>query len=344
MRNSSVNALPSNESAVGLKPAISSFAARRASKFPKEPSGATVSLAEYVEQNFIPNHVSLKTDAGRIHYQAILKHVMTPEAVERMFAPYCGVSKTRLKTMPDWPYLDHIRLCDLNADHVKHLIVSASARGYSPQTIKHIRNVVGKVIYHARKEGYFRGENPVSEIKLPVILQRKVHKLTIAEAKAVLRMMQYPELEIALITLTTGMAVAEICALRWRDVNLTETAIYCDGEVIPSHHVMVKRQPIDAHSVSPATPRMRIVDIPEPLVRRLQRLRRELGHSQPEAFVFKHLGGTPLCPGDICSRLARIGRDVSIPWLSWPALRRAHQTLLSDLRVQLSDELMLGVR
>src|SRR5579863_6168864 len=343
MRNLSANAAPDSGLGIRLEPNIARHTARKSSESRKERSGS-VSLADYVEQRFIPNHVSSKSYAGRVHYQSILKHVLTPETVERMFAPYSEVSKSRLKTLPDWPYLDNVRLCDLNADHVRHLTVSASARGYSPQTIKHIRNVVGKVICHARKEGYFIGENPVSEIRLPVIWQRKVHKLTIAEARAVLRLMQYPEVEIALITMITGMAVSEICALRWKDINLTETAVYSLGEVIPPRHALVKRQPNDAHGVSPATPRIRIVEIPEPLARRFRRLRREFGHSEPEMFLLNHLGGTPLCTGDICSGLELIGRELGIPWLSWPALKRAHLTLLSDLRAQLTDELTLGVR
>jgi integrase len=344
MRDLLANAALESESGKRSQPNISRLAVRRASEARKEQPGTRVSLAEYIEQKFIPNHVAFKTDAGRVHYQAILKHILTPEIVEQMFAPYSGLSKSRLKSLPDWPYLDHVRLCDLKADHVRHLTASASARGYSPQTIKHIRNVVGKVIFHARKEGFFSGENPVSEIKLPVILQRKVHRLTIAEAKAVLRLMQYPEREIALITITTGMAVSEICVLRWKDVNLTDSAVYCDGEVIPPRHVLVKHQANDASSVLPSTTRMRTVEIPGPLVRLLQRLKREMRQPEPEAFVLKHLGGTPLCPDDICSQLKLIGRKVGIPWLSWPALKRAHQTLISDLRVQLSEELMLGVR
>ena len=89
---------------------------------------------------------------------------------------------------------------------------------------------------------------------------------------------------------------------------------------------------------------MRIVEIPDPLVRRLQRLRRELRQPGPETFLLNHLEGNPLRPYDACSRLELIGREMGLPWLSWPALKRAHQTLLSDLRAQLSDELILGVR
>src|SRR5579863_5619958 len=173
MRNTPANTALGSGSGIRLESNITGLKARRASLSRKDLPGAAVSFAEYVEQRFISNHVSFKADAGRMHYQAILKHVLTPEAVERMFARYRAASKSRLKTLPDWPYLDRVRLCDLKPDHVRHLTSAASARGYSPQTIKHIRNVIGKVIYHARKEGYYSGDNPVSEIKLPAILQRK---------------------------------------------------------------------------------------------------------------------------------------------------------------------------
>jgi len=324
-------------SSIRLEP----LGAWRPAPAPSELQGAAVSFADYIEEIFVPGHISVKTSAGRVHYQSILKHILTPETVERIFAPYG--SKSRLRTLPDWPYLDHVRLCDLTSEHVRRLIISASGRGYSPQTIKHIKNVVGRVISHARKEGFFRGENPASEIKLPAIQHRNVHKLTIAEAKAIVRRMQYPEREVALITMTTGMTVSEICALRWKDVNLADAPVYCDGEVIPPRHARVKQQQNDPDNVSPSASRMRIVEIPEPLARRLQRLRRETWHFQPETFLLESHGGFPLRPLDICSPLESIGRETGIPWLSWPALRRAHQTLLSDLRVQLSDELMLGV-
>lgn len=344
MRSPLAIAALDNASGIRLEPNIALHTSRKVSDPRKTLSRVAMSLAEYIEQQFIPNHVSLKTIPGRIHYQAILKHVLTPEAVERMFAPYHGVYKSRLKTLPDWPYLDHVRLCDLNADHVRHLTESASARGYSPQTIKHIKNVVGKVIIHARKEGYFNGENPVSEIKLPAILHRNIHKLTIAEAKAILRLMQYPEREIALITMTTGMTVSEICVLRWKDINLSCTAVYCDGEVVPPCHALVKHQPNDAHGMSPATARNRVVEIPEPLLRHLLRFRREPQQPEHETFLLKHLVGTPLRPGDICSRLEHVGKEAGIPWLSWPALKRAHQALLSDVRARLSSELILELR
>jgi hypothetical protein len=128
---------------------------------------STRCLADFVERQFIPNHVEHKSLAGRTHYHAILKHVLKPETVDRLFTPYVGIGKARLKALPDWPYLDEVRLCDLSPDHVRHLTTSASARGYSHQTVKHIRNVMSAMISHARRERMFMGVNPISEVELP---------------------------------------------------------------------------------------------------------------------------------------------------------------------------------
>ena len=46
--------------------------------------------------------------------------------------------------------------------------------------------------------------------------------------KAVLERMRYPEKEMTLLAIVTGMNVAEICGLQWKHVNLS--ALGRDGE------------------------------------------------------------------------------------------------------------------
>ena len=46
---------------------------------------ATMTFSSFVETKFIPEHVQHKTLAGRTHYQAMLKHLIRPETVHRMF-------------------------------------------------------------------------------------------------------------------------------------------------------------------------------------------------------------------------------------------------------------------
>jgi integrase len=306
---------------------------------------SSISLAAFIERKFIPHHVELKSLSGRTHYQAILKHILRPETVERLFSPYVATTKARLKAAPDWPYLDDISLCDLNANHVRQLTSSASAHGYSHQTVKHIRNVMSAVVSHARREHMFSGDNPISEVELPPMTHKESHNLTIVEAKAILGMMKYPEREIALITITIGMSISEICALQWKHVNLTGSTIYADGKLIPPRSILVSRQWNAVGVVEANSNRVRQVMIPDPLIQALIKLRRRHGSANPNSFVIANREGNPIRPSSVGTlRLKPIGRELEMPWLSWQVLKRAHDALLSELRVQLSDDLVLSIR
>jgi hypothetical protein len=61
-----------------------------------------MSLAEFVECRFAPEYVAVKRSAGRAHFQAILRHILTPEAVDRAFGVKAKAhpSKVRIKGIP----------------------------------------------------------------------------------------------------------------------------------------------------------------------------------------------------------------------------------------------------
>lgn len=305
----------------------------------------TMSLATFIETKFIPNHVEHKSLAGRTHYHALLKHVLKPETVDRLFTPYDGSVKGRLRVLPDWPYLDDVRLCDLNADHVRQLVNSASARGYSHQTLKHIRNVISAIVSHARRERLFSGENPIAEVDLPPVYGKTSPNLTILQAKRLLRLMQYPEREIALITITTGMSISEICALQWKHVNLTGSTIYRDGKLLPPRSLVVTRQWNASGVVDANAGRVRNVLLPEPLIHMLARRRERGSIADGDRFVIATRDGNPVRPASVrILRLKPIGRELEMPWLSWQVLKRAHDALLSELRIKLSDELVMSAQ
>ena len=192
-----------------------------------------MTVAEFVENVFVPEHVAGKKLSGRTHYRAILQHVLTPKEVDCAFHVEAGKSTTRLNAFPNWPYLDKVRLCDVQPIDVQRLVAAASARGYSTQTVKHIRNVVRAIFALATKKGSFTGDNPANPVTLPEMTRTEAHALTLAQVKRVLGVMQYPEKEMALLAILTSMNIAEICGLQWKYVNLTETWFGTDGEPIP---------------------------------------------------------------------------------------------------------------
>jgi hypothetical protein len=72
--------------------------------------GPSMSLAEFVLRKFIPEYVEIRRSAGRAHFRAILKHILTPEQVACAFAENPEKTKVKLKELQGWPYLDSFRL------------------------------------------------------------------------------------------------------------------------------------------------------------------------------------------------------------------------------------------
>jgi integrase len=306
-------------------------------------SMSQISIAAFVETFFLPEHIVSKGVSGQTHYHAILKHILGPEEVDRVFHVDAGKSRTKLKAVPGWPYLDQVRLCDVRPEHVERLVHAASRAGYSTQTVKHIRNVIGAIFTHARKKQWFSGDNPASKVALPEMTRKEAHSLTLAQAKQVLGVMQYPEKEMTLITILTSMNVAEICGLQWKRVNLSDEWSMADSEPIPPRTLAVRHQwyrnrlsPIKQKS------RKRNLPIPEPLLPILLALSHRDEYTGPDDFVLVSRNGTPLNENNLVTRrLKPIGREMEMPWLSWQVLRRTHTALAFELGMQLIDRMAM---
>jgi integrase len=304
--------------------------------------GSDTFIKTFVESVFIPGHVELKSAAGRAHYNSILKYIFTPECVEQMFSTYGKRRRAVRKTRSGWPYLDDIKLHDLTEDRVRQLISCALSRGYSPQTLKHIRTVIGSIVKLAEREQVFKRENPIGKVDLPALRRRECHELTKQEAKSILKFLRYPEREVALLTMTTGMGVKDICALRWKDVNLTSVPAYHKGRQIPRRSIVVAKP--SSHQAKRPVQQMpdKHFAISETLAAALIEVRQRRGPVDPDDFVVTAPNGDSQSQLTLKSlRLTPASKELRMPWLSWQVLRRAHQAFIEELRTVLMDELTL---
>lgn len=293
--------------------------------------GSRMALALFVETKFIPEHVQYKTRAGQIHYQAMLKHIVNPEAVSRIFNPGKSVN-CRLATVAGWPYLDAIRLCDLRSEHIRRVVSAAEQAGYSAQTVKHIKNVCFAIIAHAQKEGCFGGPNPASLVKLPKTKRNLSPGLTPEQAKVILDSLHYPHREAALFVLTTGMSLPEICDLQWKDVNHSDLDRFVDRQILPARTVLVKnwwnRAGLGDSRGFRGNKRL---EIREPLLSALRELRGANPFAVAEDLVLVSSNGDKIVPASLrIGELKRVGKAVGMPALTWQDLRRAQQAFLAQ--------------
>jgi site-specific recombinase XerC len=295
-----------------------------------------MTFLEFVKTRFIPQHVMTKGRAGQTHYHAILKHILKPETVDALFDPETERANKKLSTLPEWPYIDHIRLCEINADHVRKLIQAAFDKAYSVQTVTHIRNVIGAVINHATKTRCFSGDNPASQVPLPRMIRRPGKQLTVNQAKQLLRALKKPDREVALMAIFTGLNMLEICGLQWKHVNLGESPRRNESDIIPPKSIAVRRQLNAGRLDEVRSSRIRNVPVSGVVIPLLEKLSQNPLCAKPDDLVFTSRTGAALWPANLHERLKRLGNELDMQWISWHQLTKAHKTMSSALESKLS--------
>jgi integrase len=276
--------------------------------------------------------VAFKKKAGRMHYEAMLKYIITPDELERVFQTNGSRSTSKLQADSDWPYLNKLPLHEVHPENLQRLILAAMTRGYSMQTVVHIRNVISAVFTHAKRTNYYAGDNPARLVELPERTRRTMPTLTLNQVRDVFRLMRYPEKVMMLIAILTGMNVTEICGLKWKCVNLTGACSGDDGDAIPPISIAIKNQCYRGECAEVRVSRIRNLAIPELLLPILLRLRARPNYSGPDDFVLVSRFGTPINPMNITARRLRpIANELRIPGLSWSLLRKAHNSLAAEL-------------
>jgi len=292
--------------------------------------GAEMTLGAFVEGRFVPEYVALKRSPSRAFYRTILKHILRPEEVDRMFSFRRKVSSEMLKAVPGWPYLSNVRLCDVQPDDIQRLTSAALTRGYSLHTVRHMRNVIGAIFTFARRRHCFCGDNPAKLVKTPEVQQKRTFALTLAQAKEALSVMKYPEKELTLLSVFTGMSLVEVLGLQWKQVNLSEIEVSVEGKRIGPRAIAVRSQLYRGRLEPVARSRVRNRSIPDPLFQALLRLRDRPRFTGPNDFVLVSQVGTPINQNNILARRLRpIARQLGVPSVSCQTFRRVRETLLS---------------
>jgi len=105
--------------------------------------------------------------------------------------------------------------------------------GYTPATVKHCLVLLRQMFNKAKQWGMWRGENPVSKIRLPSPDNKRERFLTQEEASKLLAELGRRSAKlrlIAFVSLRTGMRAGEIFDMRWQDVNFDYGIINVRGK------------------------------------------------------------------------------------------------------------------
>lgn len=305
-----------------------------------------MTVREFVERKFQPEHVTMLKPGGRAHYATYLISALdgVPEVRKRSRKKVNGVSPADPKRLHG---IGDLRLRDVTTEDCQRLIFAAVTRGYSIQYATHIRNVISAIFTHAESKDWFSGRNPAKRVNLPEMQRKESHALTFGQAAGLVALLDATTKAMVFCAVLTSMNVAEVLGLRWKRINLTEMWASVDGESLPPMHIAVREHWYLGQygSLKTRTTRRRNVPIPPELAAVLRPLLKREKHIGPDDAVFASPGGLPLDSVNILKRRIRpAAKTLGISWnIGWHSLRRTFATLADEVGMTMGErQAMMG--
>lgn len=140
---------------------------------------------------------------------------------ESSFVKYRNIVRGHLQ-----PRLGEICPQDIDGVCIEAFSDSLLAEGLSPKTVRDVLTVLKAILKHCRCVGVY---SSAVEVVCPKEQKGTARVLSVEEQQTLIRYLltdtDLPKFG-ALLALLTGMRIGELCALKWKDVSLTEGVIH----------------------------------------------------------------------------------------------------------------------
>ena len=283
---------------------------------------ASMTISEFIDSRFVPDRSPELTANGQRHYRAVLKVVR--------------------EAFGDWQLLNVAR-----SDVAAWLLAQAGA-GKSHEWVKKLRNGLHALYEHAADCGMCSQRNPAHKLKIPRIarLPQKTQPYTIDDLKAILRELDSPLWEMAVLGSLTSLGGAELAGLCINHLNLSDEARFIKDRTVPSWSLYSCEAWTNGRRTEGKTNlRRRVLPIPQMLRLRLVNLAGERPADEP-LFVMPRTRKTmkqprPVDTGNIASRRFRpLSKNLGFR-ITWHRFRATNATLVDQML--LDDETRKGM-
>jgi integrase len=201
----------------------------------------------------------------------------------------------------------------------------------APRTVRHVHGLLHRVFGHAAKWGTIT-RNVVGFVDAPKVPVVEAPALQLSEIPKMLASLRGRVLfPIAVVALGTGMRRGELCALRWRDVDL-------DGGSLRVERSLEETRKGGLRFKEPKSARgRRTISLSPAVVAELrahwkaqqeQRLALGLGKASGDALVFATWEGKPRQPGILTHEFSGAMERIGLPHVTLHSLRHTHASQL----------------
>lgn len=236
------------------------------------------------------------------------------------------------------PDLGRLRMRDVTVGDLQDLISRKAAAGLSSQTVKHIRNQLSAIFRHAKRRGYFIGENPVELLVLPTMRRQQRGVLSWDGVSRLAA--ELPRFRVLIYLLAiTGLRISEACGLKWSRLNLTEEFVVSDDQPIPPKSALIVEAYVrGTYTETKQETAERIMPLPEELIYELLRHKRASMFDGPNDPVFASRTGRPIDQHNIASRYLKPAvQKIGVPKASWHWLRHTSSSFADQVGMTLGE-------
>ena len=231
-----------------------------------------------------------------------------------------------------YPHIGHVRLCDLQVEHLNDLYTALSAEGLNKKTggrlsaktvIEH-HCLISCVLEQAFKEKLIP-LNIAHRAQLPRLEKREVNYFQPSQIEAIKEALEHesPKWNMLVhLLLVTGARRGELLGLKWDKVELEQKRIYiCNNLLYAADRGVYEDTPKTETS-------QRYICLPDKTVAALREYRRLQKNDTEKGFVFCRKDGRPLHPCSVTDYLTKFARKHGLPHINAHAFRHTMASLL----------------
>jgi integrase len=283
---------------------------------------ALLTEAQHKVQRNLP--VSFEPQSVATYLNKWLDSIRPPMTRPRTFERFDGIVRCHLV-----PAFGSVRLDKLTPQRVQELLTAKLDDGLSPQSVRHLRTVLGIALNRAVKFDLV-GRNVVRLTDPPPIERQPVSPLKPEEAKKLLKAAEGDRLEaVYTVALALGLRRGEALGLAWEDVDLDAGTLRVNRSLQRVEHKLQLLPPKTAGS-------RRSIMLPEITVRALRKHRARQAEERLAAgtgwidtgLVFTTGKGTPLEPRNVVRHFKALLKRAELPASRFHDLRHTAASLL----------------
>ncbi len=232
--------------------------------------------------------------------------------------------------------LGAVNLSKLTPRHLREFYAKAlidgkldGSGGLDARTVHYHHRIISEALKHAVEAGYLV-RNVAEAVRPPRVRRKQISVLAPSYIPPFLKVIRENMYYVLFYTdFSTGLRLAEICALHWDRVDLARSFISVDQVLLKRSGVLEFRIPKSPHS-------RRRITIPASLVRLLREHRRaqeEIGNMlnrplRETDLVFSHPVNVPLDPSTVSHNFSRAMKKSGLPYINFHGMRHTHATML----------------